>query len=64
MTNLTLSFTLRNETKGALRFEEKVSDSLAEPKIGTLYVRKSAIRDMGLSEAPRALTLTLSVETK
>jgi len=58
-----LYFVLRNETKGALRYEE-CNESSLEPKsinqgalIGTLYVRKSAVPN---GAQPRALTIEVN----
>lgn len=58
---IAIKFRLRNETKGALRYEEVDSADrvvkFASAKIGTLYVRKS-----GLDGAPARLVATLTVE--
>lgn len=61
---LVRKFRLRNETKGAFRYEElkqgskdKVAE-MSDPDclIGTLYVRKSGI---GLEKAPKTITVTI-----
>lgn len=45
--NHTIKFTFEKETKGAVRFQEVGDDGRPAfaPKVGTLYVRKSAIPD-------------------
>jgi hypothetical protein len=40
---LKLKMTLEKETKGAVRYAEDKPASGAEPAIGTLYIRKSAL---------------------
>lgn len=43
-----LSFEPERETKGTWRFQERVEDSqLDEPRVGTLYVKKSTLREIG-----------------
>lgn len=64
----TVVFEFKNETKGAIRYTEVTSgdngDPLAnrEAKIGTLYLRKSALREMGFTHVPS--TLAVSVESR
>lgn len=43
--DISLHFTIEKETKGAVRFKEVNADGSEafDPKIGTLYVRKSAM---------------------
>ena len=58
-----LSFIFEKETKGAVRYQE-VTDSgevaaVAEYKIGTIYIRKSAFAS---GQHPKAFTLTLEVD--
>ena len=45
-------------TKNAIRFKEMESD-LEEPRIGTLYMKKSTLREMGWNEGQ---LLVVSVE--
>lgn len=57
--NVTLNFIVEKETKGAVRFkevDETGADAFA-PSIGTLYVRKSAMRG---GRIPPKLTLTVT----
>lgn len=55
----TLTFALEKETKGAIRYLELVEDKFAEPTVGTLYVRKSAFKDLG--RFPQKITITIEV---
>jgi hypothetical protein len=43
--DITLHFAVEKETKGAVRYKEVNSDGTDafDPKIGTLYIRKSAM---------------------
>lgn len=45
-TTLTIRFAPAKETKGTWKFDEVVEGEL-EPKIGTLYVRKAALGEIG-----------------
>ena len=56
----TLTFTQDRETKGTMRYAEVVAEEFTEPVIGTLYVRKSAFKELG--KIPQQLTLTLNAE--
>jgi hypothetical protein len=51
----TVGFRFEKETPGTFRFQE--SGDKADHKIGTLYIRKSALPN----GAPRALTLKIDV---
>jgi len=59
--HIDLTFAEERETKGTFRFAEVLADDLDEPKIGTLYVRKSTLRNLGWE---RGHTLSVSVTTK
>lgn len=56
---VTLKFTIEKETKGAVRYAED-KDALSEGVVGTLYVRKSAFKELG--QIPQTLTLTIEAE--
>lgn len=58
---ITLTFTPLRETKGTWRFEEVLPSEYADPKIGTLYVRKGALGDMGYEPGDN-LTVTVTVD--
>lgn len=57
---MTIKFRMERETKGAVRYEEiNAKDEaveMADAKIGTLYVRKSA---MGSEGIPTTLKVTI-----
>lgn len=57
--NATLNFVLERETKGAVRYAEVQDSSLDEATIGTLYIRKSAIREAGLTVIPKSVRISL-----
>lgn len=47
----------RPETKGAMRYEELKEGAFEEPTVGTLYIRKSAFKEIG--RFPTQLTITI-----
>ena len=53
-----LRFTVEKETKGAVRYQEvdAVNKPVFAPKIGTLYVRKSAMNNGSI---PQVLDVTV-----
>lgn len=54
-----LRFEFEKETKGAVRYKETAE----EPVIGTLYVKKARLKDLGLSgTAGEAITLNVTKE--
>ncbi len=52
-----MTFEVERETKNTIRFTERVEDKLDTPKIGTIYVAKCALKELGWKQG--ALTLTL-----
>lgn len=58
-TGLVLRFEEERETKGTIRFSEVMETDLDEPKVGTLYVRKSTLAAIGFE---RGGILTVSIE--
>jgi hypothetical protein len=56
---LTLRFEPVKETKGTYKFEEVV-DGMAEAKIGSLYVRKTALGELAFEQG-RTLLVTVQV---
>ena len=56
-----MRFEEERETKGTIRFAEVVGD-LEEPVVGTLYVRKGALSQLGW-ERGQTLTVTIEVST-
>ncbi len=62
-TTTTVTFSFEKETKGAVRYQETDENNLpvnieGGAKIGTLYVRKSALN----GEIPQKLTVTLTAK--
>lgn len=60
-TELVLTFAFERETKNTIRFAEQVEDQLDTPSIGTIYVAKAALKQMGWKQGQQ-LTLTLCVK--
>lgn len=55
-----VTFKMEKATKNTIRFEEVLENDLQAPKIGTLYVPKSTLGDIGWKEGTE-LTLDLVV---
>lgn len=53
----TVEFVKDRETKGTFRYAEEVPDGAGEAKIGSLYVRRFALSDLGM---PEKITVTVS----
>ena len=51
-----LYFVFERETKGTIRFKEIVPEGSYSPKIGTLYVQKTALKD---GKIPKGLWVTI-----
>lgn len=60
-TEIELTFVFERETKNTIRFTEKVEDSLDVPSIGTIYVAKQSLKQMGWKQGQQ-LSLTLCVK--
>lgn len=58
---LELSFSFERETKNTIRFAEQVEDQLDTPSIGTIYVAKAALKQMGWKQG-QELVLTLGTK--
>lgn len=56
-----LTFTFERETKNTIRFTEKTADMLDTPQVGTLYLQKSSLKQMGWSQ-DKDIKMTLSVK--
>jgi len=55
---MTITFDPERETKNTWRYTERLVGGLEVPKIGTLYVPKATLKELGLSEAaPIVVTL-------
>lgn len=59
-TTKNLSFTFERETKNTIRFAEQLADSLDTPVLGTIYVSKHALKEMGYATG-NTITMTLAV---
>jgi hypothetical protein len=63
VTAIELVFEPEKETKGTWRFQEFVASEFDEAKVGTIYVRKSTLGQLGY-QAGQRLELTLDVKTE
>lgn len=50
MSKVTVVFELEKETKNTLRFSEISTDILDTPKVGTIYVPKATLKDIGYTQ--------------
>ena len=56
-------FTMEKATKNTIRFAEGLESELAAPKIGSVYIPKSTLGEIGWKEGD-ALTIDISVDRK
>lgn len=61
MSKVTVSFELEKETKNTIRFKEVVADMLDTPKVGTIYVPKTTLKEINYKPGSK-LHITLSAE--
>ena len=61
MAKTTVRFEMEKETKNTIRFKETVGSILDTPKIGTIYVPKSTLKEVGY-EVGKALCLDVYAE--
>jgi hypothetical protein len=54
-----IKFEFERDTKNTIRFKEVLNGPLDTPKIGTLYVSKGTLKDIGYTEGKK-----LEVEVK
>lgn len=59
-TGITVEFEPEKETKGTWKFQEVTPGEFAEPKIGSLYVRKNTLGELGY-QAGSKLRVTVEV---
>ena len=57
-----ITFEMEKATKNTIRFAEILASELDAPKIGTIYVPKSTLGELGWKEGD-ALTIELAKET-
>ena len=53
-------FEFERDTKNTVRFKEIITDPLEMPKIGTLYVSKPTLKEVGYTEGCK-LEISISV---
>ena len=56
--NPIVTFTMEKATKNTIRFEEVLESELAAPKIGSIYIPKSTLGELGWKEGD---TLTIEI---
>lgn len=56
-------FTMEKATKNTIRFEEVMESELAAPKVGSVYVPKATLGEIGWKEGD-VLTIDISVDRK
>ena len=61
MNNLKVYFEFEKETKNTIRFKEVLDGPLDAPNIGTLYVPKQTLKQIGYKEGNR-LNVDISIE--
>ena len=57
---MNVTFKMEKATKNTIKFEEILESELSAPKVGTLYVPKSTLGELGWSEG-KNLTVNLEV---
>lgn len=55
-----INFEMEKETKNTIRFKETVADILDTPKVGTIYVPKATLKEIGYTTG-KTLKLDLHV---
>ena len=50
MAKVTVNFEMEKETKNTIRFKEVVADLLDTPKVGTIYVPKATLKEIGYTQ--------------
>lgn len=60
MSKITVSFEMEKETKNTIRFNEVVESILDTAKVGTIYVPKATLKEIGY-EPGEKLHMQLSV---
>ena len=58
-----VAFTMEKATKNTIRFEEVLESELAAPKVGSVYVPKATLGEIGWKEGD-VLTIDISVDRK
>lgn len=55
MSKVSVSFELEKETKNTIRFKETVADMLDTPKVGTIYVPKATLKEIGYTAGSKLI---------
>lgn len=58
---MTVAFTMEKATKNTIRFAEVLDNELAAPKVGSIYIPKSTLGELGWKEG-RTLLLDIRVD--
>lgn len=53
MNKVTVLFEMEKETKNTIRFKEVVADMLDTPKVGTIYVPKTTLKEVGYAQGSK-----------
>lgn len=61
MATITATFKMEKATKNTIRFEEKLENEYAAPKIGSIYVPKSTLGAIGWNES-KELVITIEAQ--
>lgn len=61
MSNTTVAFEMEKDTKNTIRFKEVVGGPLDVPKVGTIYIPKITLKEIGY-EVGKQLTIDLCVK--
>ena len=56
-----IMFEMEKATKNTIKFTEVLKDGLDSPKIGSLYVQKATLRELGWTEG-KGLAVEVSVQ--
>lgn len=59
--SIDLTFVFDKDTKNTLRFNEQGDDLLYTPEVGTIYVAKSALRNLGWKQGDK-LSVSISIK--
>ena len=60
MNKVTVSFEMEKDTKNTIRFKEVVPGPLDVPKVGTIYVPKTTLKEIGY-EVGKQLIIELHI---
>lgn len=61
MSKITVAFEMEKDTKNTIRFKEVVGGPLDVPKVGTIYIPKITLKEIGY-EVGKQLTIDLCVK--